>query len=77
MKEYYVKIGNLYVHDIYTSFEELSTYFLKEIELTTCSESGFRVKEEDQDTFADILEKVFDVSNIYDIISFEEVKEEG
>lgn len=77
MKKYYVKLGNMYLREIYTSGEYLENYFVREIDFRIYNEHAYIISENEKGTIIKILEEVLKLSGtLANSITFEEVKED-
>ena len=77
MKKYYVKLGNMYLREIYTSHEYLENYFIREIDFRIYNEHAYIIRENEKGTIIKILEDVLKLSGtLANSITFEEVKED-
>lgn len=74
MKEYRVKIGNLYIYDIDTNEDFVNTNFIENIELhSEKPEYGYKVSEDKKEKLRRILKDILELPDSYSI-SFEEVE---
>lgn len=77
MKKYYIKLGNMYLREIYTSGEYLENYFVREIDFRIYNEHAYIINENEKGTIIKILEEVLKLSGtLANSITFEEVKED-
>ena len=69
MKKYYVKLGNMYLREIYTSGEYLENYFVREIDFKICNEHAYIIGENEKGIIIKIttiklrIKKVHIISN--------------
>ena len=77
MKKYYVKLGNMYLREIYTDNELYSNNLIRNVEFDYGKNLAIRISENDKLDIAILLEHIFDMSGVLrNYITFEEVKED-
>lgn len=74
---YYIKVGKMYVYDIYVDSESIKTEFIKRIEFKNVKDNCMKICDDEK---APYFEKIREILEIYDMsndnIHFEEVEEE-
>ena len=74
---YYIKVGNMYVYDIYVANESIKTEFIKRIEFKNEKDNCMKICDDEK---APYFEKIREILEIYDMsndnIQFEEVEVE-
>lgn len=78
MKNYYVKLGNMYLKEIYTNNELYENNFVLDLDFCYYKTFALTINKDDQYYIIKILEYVFGMDSLLtDFIKFEEVKEDG
>ena len=74
-KQYYVKIGKLYISQIDTDTTDIKTYFIYNLKLNSVRDNAYIFEEDEQPKLIKILKDVLELENEYTEITFEEVEE--
>lgn len=74
MKEYYIKIGDMYIDNVSTDDSSIKTMFIYRVSIKGDNKYATKVKEGTQDRWAELLKEVLKLQD--NAITFEEVKEE-
>lgn len=78
MKEYYVKIGKMYIEEIELNDDNISTNFIQKIYLTPeIKKYNYRVCEKDKENLRSILNYIFEFENEFTKIEFKELESES
>lgn len=76
MKKYVIKIGKMYVQEIYIQEDAIDTDFIREIEFTNCKKQAYyKVNECEANIIIDKLERILNIY-IEDLFEIEEVEDE-
>lgn len=74
---YYIKVGKMYVYDIYLDSESIKTEFIRRIDFKDVKDNCMKICKEEQDYYVEKISNILElVTNQYDIITFEEVEED-
>lgn len=74
---YYIKVGKMYVYDIYVDSESIKTEFIKRIEFKNVKDNCMTICEEEKEFYMDKINKILELYDmINDNVHFEEVEEE-
>lgn len=74
MKLYYIKIGNMYIIQIYLGKEKAENYFIDDIELGYDKDYAYKIYENEINRYEEILKYVLKIDN--GSINFEETESE-
>lgn len=72
---YYIKVGKMYVYDIYVDSDCIKTEFIKRIEFKDVKDNCIKICEEQKEFYIDKISKILELY-IDDNIHFEKVEEE-
>lgn len=74
---YYIKVGKMYVYDIYLDNDSIKTEFIRRIDFKNVKDNCMKICEEQKEFY---IEKISRILELYDMtndnIHFEEVEEE-
>ncbi len=74
---YYIKVGKMYVYDIYLDNDSIKTEFIRRIDFKDVKDNCMKICKEEQDYYVEKISNILElVTNQYDIITFEEVEED-
>lgn len=73
---YYIKVGKMYVYDIYVDSDCIKTEFIKRIDFKNVKDNCMKICKEEQSCYISKLEKILEIVNPMQSITFEEVEEE-
>lgn len=77
MKKYYVKLGNMYLKNIYLDKDLYANNFIEEIEFSIYKKYAIQIEEKDKFYVMEKLEHCFNMPGaLKDYIEFEEVIED-
>lgn len=72
---YYIKVGKMYVYDIYVDSDCIKTEFIGRIEFKDVKDNCIKICEEQKEFYIDKISKILELY-IDDNIHFEKVEEE-
>lgn len=74
---YYIKVGKMYVKNIFLDTNSIKTEFIEEINLKNKKDYCKKICKEEQEFYVEKISNILElVTNQYDIITFEEVEED-